>query len=246
MSSRSCLLWAAPLLASCVIWNGVGTPVVTELDTETTADAGTTDDQTTTDAGVVDGGFEDAGVTDGGADAGADGGIAGSINGVGLVVADSAAMDSSSSGLNTGGAGDAFVLLGSFSGVCQALTEGYAPSGGTWLAFYLVADDGQGEAVPATPGTYNIASTLNVASALVAKAEFYQDNEYCGSTLNVSATSGTITVSSIDTAGGGGVQGAFDLTFGSDTIAGNFNAAGCAGEVMSFSGFDWTTQVSCL
>lgn len=70
------------------------------------------------------------------------------------------------------------------------------------------------------PGTYNITSS----SVPAASAGFTKTDATCNNTVNASATAGTITISAIDSSH---AQGTFNLTFGSDTLTGNFNAPNC-------------------
>jgi hypothetical protein len=81
---------------------------------------------------------------------------------------------------------------------------------------------------PVTAGTYNViapdAGTSGVTSG--ASAQFTTTTATCGNGLDLTATSGTITVSAIS---GSSISGTYDVTFGTaGSFSGSFNTAVCA------------------
>jgi hypothetical protein len=70
-------------------------------------------------------------------------------------------------------------------------------------------------------GTYPI-TTQSVPAAT---ASFSATDATCGTTLNVQATGGSVTFNSLTASQ---ATGSFNLTFGSDTLTGSFNASNCS------------------
>jgi hypothetical protein len=197
-----------------------------------TAGLGACDDETTnvvTDMSVA-GDLSTAGDL---ARAGGDGGVTagttvnGAIGGSAFVAGDAINVEANASGLDFNGK-STDVLITSFSGACAKQAANAGVANGRLLFFGLAVTDSAGNASPVTAtGDYTIAKAPLPNNAKVAQAFYEKDGADCLKATNLDAASGKITVTNPG-AGGGTLEGTFDLTFGSEHITGSFSAPRCA------------------
>lgn len=128
--------------------------------------------------------------------------------------------------------GDEIVILDS-AGVCNDLTTDTAPANETYIDVTLLETDSNGNQLQPTAGDFTVSNNANGKIATI----IFGQNVGCapyivaGEAIGGQATSGTVHVTSIDLADGGGIVGTLNLNFGSDEIAGAFNAPYCGGSI---------------
>jgi len=112
-------------------------------------------------------------------------------------------------------------VLSNASGLCSLADAGKLPKSSQFLT--LTVGD-QSTSTPPAAGTYVIWST-GALPTLLALADYWQTDASCSDIPAASATSGTITVTSVSN---GHLSGTFDLTFDSgDHVTGSFSAPDC-------------------
>jgi phosphopentomutase len=99
------------------------------------------------------------------------------------------------------------------SGACGVLQNHGNPPDASTLKVEVVANSAS-----VAPGTYMI-----VSQGFGATANYVLEDQNCIDQLKETATSGTVTISSV----GSSVNGSFDLMFGSDHLTGTFSAPIC-------------------
>jgi hypothetical protein len=107
------------------------------------------------------------------------------------------------------------VIVTSVNNACGVLQDHGNPANATALVVEVAA---MGSSV--ATGTYNI-----VSSGFGATASYAAQDQNCNTTLNETASSGTVTISSNS---GSSVSGTFDLTFDGDHLTGSFTAPICS------------------
>ena len=117
----------------------------------------------------------------------------------------------------------AVVVLSSSSGLCSSASAGKEPKSSQFLTFVL--SDRTTNAAPTTAGTYTIWPGTGAQPMKLAFAQYAQTDANCQETQLTVATTGTITVTSVNN---GDVHGNFDFTFDSgDHVTGSFTAKNC-------------------
>ena len=121
------------------------------------------------------------------------------------------------------------ILMGSSSDLCGAIT-----SSGTSTDPNKTVPNEQGLAVslvnfggPLSTQTYPLTASGGSATGVVGVAEYYASDAAGKATVQIAATSGSITLTSVGFASGTTASGTYDLTFGADHVTGSFNAPWC-------------------
>ncbi len=104
-------------------------------------------------------------------------------------------------------------IITNVASACSVLQNHGNPSDASTLVVAVAVDSGS-----VAPGKYDIVSQGFGATAS------YALSQSCVTQLNETATSGTVTISSV----GSSVSGSFDLMFGSDHVTGTFSAPVCS------------------
>jgi len=125
------------------------------------------------------------------------------------------------SNLNAG-----IIGISSVGAICSKVTAGQAPKSSQFLLLVVVDFNGAQSSAPTAPGTYTVSPTATKRAG----AQYIQLDANCQNTVgNVFATSGTVTLTSVNN---GSYAGTFDLTLNSgDHITGSFSASNCIGLV---------------
>jgi hypothetical protein len=96
-----------------------------------------------------------------------------------------------------------------------------------FLTFGLAVQDGSGNALPLTAGTYNISPPpLPAGAGLFSFSTEYETTAECAYSPT-GANSGTITVQPFDPSANGGSNGSFSVVFGYDQFNGGFGLSTC-------------------
>jgi hypothetical protein len=125
------------------------------------------------------------------------------------------------------------VLIIDSMGACPDVMMNSYPANTTYVNLTVYQTDATGAYMTPTAGDYTIHQGEPPPSFKLGSATFASEDGLCTVINTENATAGTITVSSINLASGGGIVGTFDLTFGSDHLSGSFNAPYCAGSISS-------------
>jgi hypothetical protein len=106
-------------------------------------------------------------------------------------------------------------IITNIANACSVLQDHGNPPGATALVVAVTASGGS-----VATGTYDI-----VSQGFGATASYATQDAMCNTSLNETASSGTVTLSSVS---GSSVSGTFDLTFFSDHLTGSFSAPICS------------------
>ena len=154
--------------------------------------------------------------------------VTGTVAGNSFTIQDAVVVSVSSSGSSNTGA---VISMTSAANACQNIKDKIRPKGASGVVFVLVRLDANANPLPIIAGDYQVNSEPSGAG-MWALGAVGKDDDACKSTIpegQSNATSGKVTVTSVDFSTGGVTAGTFDLTIGSqaDKISGSFSATFC-------------------
>jgi hypothetical protein len=133
------------------------------------------------------------------------------------------------SGINTVGTNSvAGILITNVANTCSMLTAHQQPRNAKAILIAIGTQNGLSTSAPTSTGTYPVFSPAGIVSARgnVAIAAYGATDANCVTVSRIDATSGTVTLTRVDSSG---YAGTFDITFSdSSHVTGSFTASNCA------------------
>ncbi len=118
------------------------------------------------------------------------------------------------------------IVVTDAQGVCAKATAGQEPKSMKGITFMLNSWTGTREAPPTATGAYTIHPGSVHVDGNEAHVRYGATDESCDSTHDIDATSGTVTLTSIDS---GAYAGTFDVTFADGShVTGSFKSTRCS------------------